>query len=69
MLGSVLFSDSGLIEALLLLLALRVNPQAVFGESFPGNDSCCSQQCIQVKQLDSFRHILPQALLPSQCSD
>lgn len=69
MLCSVLFSDSGLIETTLPLVALSVNPQAVLGDSFPGNDSRCSQQRIQVKQLDSFRHILPQAFLLSQCSD
>lgn len=69
MLCSVLFNDSGLIETLLLIQALSVNPRAVFGDSFPGNDSRCSQQRIQVKQLDSFRHILPQAFLLSQCSD
>lgn len=62
MLCSVLFNDSGLDETMLPLLALSVNPLAGFGYSFPGNDNRCSQQHIQVKQLDSFRHILPQAL-------
>lgn len=69
MLCSVMFTDSGLIETMLPLLALSLIPQAVFGDSFHGNDSRCSQQHIQVKQLDSFRHILPRAFLLSQCSD